>query len=125
MLEQSAPRPKLSSVTFFYNWSILLAIVAGCLLQIPSAKAGEYAQIVGLGMHFYTGPATDSLTGSNGYSLTFGSERNKGVLRPSLGAVLQYSSGTGYLAWTASNYTLYGADFLAGFKTFAIQDGSI
>jgi len=95
------------------------------IYPIPEAKAGEYAQGVGLGIHFFTGAATGSLTGSRGYSVNFGAEKNKGFLRPSLSAVIQYSTGTASVSSSSSTYTLYEADFMAGFKIFALQAGSI
>lgn len=104
----------------------LLAFFSLSLIDIiPQAIAGEYSQVIGVGMHFYTGAATGSLTGSNGYSLNFGAEKSKGFIRPSIGTVIQYATGTASISSTSSAFTLYEADFLAGFKIYPLQTGYI
>jgi hypothetical protein len=57
--------------------------------------------------------------------VNFGAEKNKGFMRPSLLAAIQYSAGSGSVASTSTTFTLYEADFLAGFKFFMFPTGSI
>ncbi|MFZ9596565.1 MAG: hypothetical protein ACO3A2_10860 [Bdellovibrionia bacterium] len=92
---------------------------------VPSALAGDYAQTLGLGVHFFTGTENSSLTGSNGYSLHVGAEKNKGFFRPSLSTDFSYAAGSTSIASSTYGYSMYYGQFLGGFKVFAIPEGYI
>jgi hypothetical protein len=117
-----SPMMKMSS-----SLAACLAVILSISeMETPAFAGGEFAQAIGAGAHFYTGSKTGSLTGSTGYSVNFGAEKSKGFFRPSLSAVLDYSAGTAsFSSSSTSSYSLYGAEFLGGFKVFGLDAGVI
>ncbi len=104
----------------------LFALIAVWPSRSWAAKGGggDYAPILELGMDFHTGTTSgSSLTGANGYDLTFRSEKRSGFFRPSIAADIEFSSGNATITGTPAAYTLYGASFDGGVFIFPFQTG--
>jgi hypothetical protein len=102
--------------------SALLALLAPGL-AFSAGGGGEYAPIIGAGLHFYAGDTGKSLTGQSGYFLDLQAEKRKGVIRPSILAELSISSGTASIGTAEPSYSMYGSAFLAGANVFIFTQG--
>ena len=102
----------------------VFALVLGvCILAPLRALGDDTAPIIELGALFHAGTTGKSITGANGYFVSFRSERERTFFRPSVAFKIDYSSGTASVGSASPNFTLFGASFTLGANFFIFGQG--